>query len=417
MKILLFAGAGTSVELGVPAMVGMGEEFTSHAAQWGIEPALVQKLMGESPDIEHLIEALDAITSARASLEAMGEVGASLERADTVRAEVEWFVQHVAERVSATDAALMWGPVLRTASVVDITVVTTNYDRAIELAANAVRVDIDDGFTPFAQGEIAPWVGFQGGKSCVRLAKLHGSTDWYSEREHARPTKLRHPMPLFGRSSLRLTSGVELGSALVLPSREKLLTHDPYPRLSQVFLNAADACDLAVFVGSSLRDHHIRNAVEAIAQRVPVFLVNRSGNSHGLEGVKSVRQSASAFLISILPNALTETDPAAVLASAALTSADGRGVLIAVRQALDKDAPSDIRRRAIEQLDEMGLTLDPLSLRELLADEDPAVARYALGLISISPRRLDLVEYAATSSHASEPAFSEDLLLLRDMLA
>jgi hypothetical protein len=397
-------------------MFGMADEFLAHSKQWGVEPDLVQRLMGDSLDVEHLIEALDRICSARSSLELIGEVTEPLDRIDKIRAEVEWFVQHVAERVIASDARLMWGAVLRVASTIDLTLVTTNYDRAIELAANAEQVDIDDGFAPFAHGETASWVGFRPSENCPRLVKLHGSTDWYAAGEFATPTKLRHPMPLFGRASLRLTAGVELSTALVLPSREKLLTHSPYPRLSQVFLNAADRCDLAVFVGSSLRDHHIRGAAEAIAQRVPVFLVNPRGDTYGLQSVHAIKQRASSFLIATLPNALIGSDPGAALASAASRVNNDSGALVAVRQALDTNARADIRCEALEQLDEMSLTLDPFLLKQLLADRDATVARYALGLISLSPDCLDLIDHAAASSHASEPAFSEDLRLLRAMI-
>ena len=315
VKVLLITGAGTSIELGVPGMVGMGAEFLDHVKQWDIEPTLVQTLIGDSLDVEQLIEALDRICGSRTTLELVGPVSVSIDSADKIRAEVEWFVQHVAERVVAGDAHLMWISVLRAASSVDLTLVTTNYDRAIELAANTGKVPIDDGFGPFDPGEIASWAGFrQDGDGHPLLVKLHGSTDWYAAGQFGSLTKLRHPMPLFGRTSLRLVDGTQLNSALVLPSREKLLTRSPYPRLSQTFLNAADCCDLAIIVGSSLRDQHIRDAVGATASRVPLFVVNPSGDTYGLENIRVIKQCASTFLISTLPHALTAGDPAAALA-------------------------------------------------------------------------------------------------------
>lgn len=377
MKVLLFVGAGTSIELGVPGMVGMGKEFLDHAEQWKIEPALVQRLIGESLDVEHLIETLDLICTARPTLEAIGQAVMPLDRADKIRAEVEWFIQHAAERVVASDACLMWGPVLRTASSLDdLTLVTTNYDRAIELAANAGNVPIDDGFGPFGHEETASLAGFSRDGGCPRLVKLHGSTDWYAAGESGSPTKLRHPMPLFGRASLRLADGTELGSALVLPSREKLLTHSPYPRLSQTFLNAADCCDVAIVVGSSLRDQHIRGAAEATASRVPAFIVNPSGDTYGIGNVKAIKQCASTFLIATLPHALMTEDPAAALASIAIEANDNKGIFGAVRQALNAATAVEIRCRALEQLDEMGITLDPVLLRQLLRDHGTTVARY-----------------------------------------
>jgi hypothetical protein len=300
---------------------------------------------------------------------------------------------------------------------VDFKLVTTNYDRAIELAANAEKIPLDDGFGPFGQGETASWVGFSQDADGPTLVKLHGSTDWYAEAKSARPTKLRHPMPLFGRAALRLADGQELGSALVLPSREKLLTRSPYPRLSQTFLNSADRCDMAIFVGSSLRDHHVRDTAQTTALRVPVFVVNPTGESCGLEGTRPIKQYASTFLIATLPNALMASNPTLSLESVAAQSGDCRGVMVAVRQALDADAPAELRCRALEELDDMGATLDPFLLRQLLADCDARVARYCLGLISLSAARNTLIEAAADTTHANETAFREDLQLLRDIVS
>jgi len=416
MKVLLFAGAGTSMELGVPGMAGMAEEFLDHTRQWQVEPGLVHRIMGEQLDIEYLIEALDQICTARSSLEAIGQDTVLHERVDKIRAEVEWFVQHAAERVVTNDARLMWGSVLRAVSSLDLTLVTTNYDRAIELAANAGKVRIDDGFGPFGEGETALWVGFSQDGVRPPLVKLHGSTDWYAAGELANPTKLRHPMPLFGRAALRLAGGQELGSALVLPSREKLLTHDPYPRLSQTFLNAADRCDVAIFVGSSLRDHHIRGAAQTTARRVPVFVVNPAGETYGLERVWPIKQCASTFLIATLPNALVAPAPIEALKSVSPRTSDDGGLLLAVRGALDADASADLRCRALEKLDEIEATLDPFLLRKLVADRDSRVARYSLGLISLSAARDTLIAEAETTPHAQEPAFHTDLLLLRKMV-
>ena len=47
VKVLIFAGAGTSVELGVPGMVGLATEFREHSQQWSVEPDLVKQIMGK----------------------------------------------------------------------------------------------------------------------------------------------------------------------------------------------------------------------------------------------------------------------------------------------------------------------------------------------------------------------------------
>ena len=350
MKVLLFAGAGTSIELGVPGMTGLASDFVEHSRQWTVQPDLVKRLMGKVLDVEYLIEKIDRICDAREPLETIEEDVIDFERAYSIRAEVEWFVQHAAERVATSNAVAMWGSVLRAAKDVGITVVTTNYDRAIEMAANGESVSLDDGFSIFEQRETAPWRGFGSDKSQTTLVKLHGSTDWYSDYESGEPTKLRHPMPLFGRSALRLSDGKALSSAIVLPSREKLLTRPPYLRLSQAFLNAADACDLAVFVGSSLRDGHVRDAARSVAQRAPVFIVNPDGNNLGVEKSIAIAQHASLFLVSTLPNALQSTTPRDVLEQAGRSrGATSKSILAATIQLLDKRATREQRCGAVEE--------------------------------------------------------------------
>ena len=415
MKILLFAGAGRSVELGVPSMAGLATEFLAHTRQWAVEPDLVQKIMASDLDVEHLIEELDRICAAGSSLRSIGHDTGDLESAEKVRAEVEWFVQHAAERIAPRDAQLMWGSVLQATAAVEITFVTTNYDRAIELAANGEGIVLDDGFGPFADGETVQWAGFKHDERRPMLIKLHGSTDWFSDKNTAQPTKLRHPMPLFGRSVLQF-EGLKLDSALVLPSREKMLTGAPYPRLSQSFLNVADCCDLALFVGSSLRDNHIRDAARSVLGKAAVFIVNPDGDDCGVEGMGAIAQHASTFLVSTLPNALLASDPFAVLREASeADTVTTQGVLSAVRDLLDTGVEGSRRCHAVEELDERGATLAPLQIERLLAGADSTVARYALGLIPLSTSQEKLIEVAAHCPHTGDPTFREELDILRKL--
>ncbi len=417
MKILLFAGAGTSVELGVPSMTGLAKAFLVHSRQWGIEPDLVQRIMGNDLDVEHLIEELDRICVAGPSLKSIGQYTADLKGTEKVRAEVEWFVQHAAERLATEDAQIMWGSVLRATKIekVEIAFITTNYDRAIELAANREAILLDDGFAPFTQEETVQWTEFGLNEIRPMLVKLHGSTDWFADKETDLPKKLRHPIPLFGRSVLQI-EGQELGSGLVLPSREKMLTKPPFPRLSQAFLNAADRCDLALFVGSSLRDNHIKDAARSIVKKSSVFIVNPDGDDRGIDNATVISQHASTFLISTLPNALLTSDPLGALREASRTSsAETRGILSAVRDLLDTSVDTSRRCHAIEELDETGATLAPVLINQILNDADPTVARYGLGLIPSSTCQDELIEAATNSRHNNDPAFCEELEILHKL--
>lgn len=413
MNLLIFAGAGTSIELGVPAMGGMATEFIAHSQQWNVEPLLVEKLMGSILDIEHLIESLDKICDARQPLQILDDLTTSLDSVDTVRSEVEWFVQHAAERIAALDANLMWGSVLRAAGEHELTFVTTNYDRGIELAANAVGITLMDGFEPFGGGEVARWIGFSSSNTNTSIIKLHGSTDWYSEQNSGHPLKLRHPMPLFGRGTLRLSNGEELGSALILPSREKILSKPPYPRLTQAFLNAVDSCDAAVFVGSSLRDEHIKDAAASIAMTRPVYIVNPNGNSLEVPHAKSIAQPASEFLVSTLPASLAYSEPLNMIGQDSSNEKKNTTSMLELLQiATNSQEHTDRRCEAIERLDQQSVTLGEHLISKLLSDNDVTVSRYALGLVATSPDRDVLLDSAKMSLHLSDASFAEELTLL-----
>lgn len=417
MRLLVFAGAGTSVELGVPAMAGLATEFLQHARQWNVEPDLVARVMGGELDVEVLIERLDKVCSAKEPLGAVVDVGAEIARVDVIRAEVEWFVQHVCERIVPRDAHLMWGSLLKCASVHEIALVTTNYDRAIELAANAESRALDDGFGPFHVSERASWSGFKA-DGVDRLIKLHGSTDWFADQTSGQPSKLRHPMPLFGRGTLRLPQGDELGSALVLPSREKLLTRPPYPRLTQAFLNACDRCEMAVFAGASLRDFHVRDAALTIARDRPVFVVNRQGRTFDIQGAVGIAQPASDFLISTLPAALSAADPALALKNASHNSnRSSTGSFESLQIALDDHQSTTRRCEAIEALDRRGVSLSAHIVQQLLVGEDCTVARYALALVTTSHESAHLTGAARQCRHAGDSLFSEELGLLEKLIS
>jgi hypothetical protein len=419
VKFLIFAGAGTSVELGVPTMTGFATEFVNHVTQWHVEPKLVQQLMGDSTDIEKLIECFDQASAARTPLEILGEAPVALTRIDTARAELEWFVQHAAERIVPSDAELMWGSIVRATQGHFITFVTTNYDRAIELAAHAANVELDDGFQRFDHQEVAKWQGF-GHEGLPRLVKLHGSTDWYANATTYAPVKLRHPMPLFGRATLSLSKGELLGSALVLPSREKLLNRDPYPRLSQAFLNGADECEVAIFVGSSMRDPHVRRAATEIAATRPVFIVGLGGNIADVPNAQPIPLAASQFLISTLPAALAADDPILALnkvsTEANKSSSENSGIFDAVRTAVSTVAATRARCDAIEELDKRSIALGEDIVSKLLSDIDPTVARFALGLVPTSTNPAKLLSVATASQHVTNALFQEELDILRGMV-
>ena len=159
----------------------------------------------------------------------------------------------------------------------------------------------EGGFNEGGGTELAKWRGIRASNN-VHLLKLHGSTDWYLADDGS-VYKLRHAMPLYGALVLmeRGKNNPTLKSALVLPSQEKMTTQPPYPSLATEFRNSAEQADVAIFLGTSLRDQDMRDVCSLCANRVPTFVVSRGANygqGYLPPTATVLKQSASRFLIS-----------------------------------------------------------------------------------------------------------------------
>ncbi len=307
-------GAGASVELGVPAMRAMAVELHGHLANLKLSSAVLNRfdsmLSDSDYDIERFIEAVDGIVEGTEQQKLLGfpfdeELSTTVR---VMRQEAEWYIQHVCERLREIEARVLWGPVFRRCAGHKICFATTNYDRSVEIGARFNSATVDDGFEVVDGREVVGWKGVDT-TSALQLLKIHGSTDWYHGSDE-RVYKLRHPMPLYGNLAVVDTGNDELRmkSALVLPTREKRVNQPPYPDLVTRFRNAAQTSDVAVFLGTSLRDPDILDICRQCAERVPTYFVSKDGVPEGVgtgAKLKVVKQMASKFITSTLPEFLS----------------------------------------------------------------------------------------------------------------
>jgi hypothetical protein len=287
----------------------------------------------------------------------------------------------------------------------ELTLATTNYDRALEIAVAEIGAELHDGFHRFEATEYTAWVGFQD-NLFPRLLKLHGSTDWYHSHSGQKVWKLRHAMPLFGALTLRTGAdpSLELESAAVLPSREKKVNLAPYPDLMYEFQQAARQADLVLFVGTSLRDPDIRRVCETAASRVPTWFVSRRDSIESLvpDKVRHIRQSASYFVVSTLAHCLkasTQDEAARVLDQAPACT---DSVLTPVVLMADESNKPEERCGAIEKLASVRIGLLHDDIEPLFRDPNMEIRVYALGLVQDSPDRDSLLLTARTIA-AEEP--------------
>ena len=423
---MLFTGAGASVELGVPAMRTMAEEFVRHLQDQDFPSeslGILQKSLEDAHyDMEHIIEELDDLEKGKRTGTRWGidTTIPAYEQAKTLRQEAEWLIGHLCERVDVQAAMHMWGESLFEGAKSQLTIATTNYDRAIEMAAAQINVRLNDGFNNFDGAEYAKWKGIQNSRSeGVEILKLHGSTDWYHSPNSDAIYKLRHPMPLFGllRIVIEGGPGVELRSAAVLPSREKKVNELPYPDLSALFRLRANEASSIVFVGTSMRDPEIRSLCAQQSLQKPVYVVSRSGNSDVIpESARVIQQSASKFLVSTLPRYFRQNNPDYLDSECGNSIVGSKGVLQAMLNAFNSNAETSKRCDAIESLAKSRIALSRRNLEKLLRSKDPDVNKFALGLFSDSPDRKELLEIAQALVSERNTDFASEVELLEKQL-
>jgi hypothetical protein len=403
------------------------EHLSTSGAARSILDGLRERLAEDGYDIEGLIDDLDAICAGDRAQQALG-VGS--QNADLVtaaaeaRSETEWFVQAACERLQPDDAEFTWGPLLGCSASTPLTIATTNYDRAIEIAASRLGIPYEDGFAPFDGREWCEWVGING-DSTLQLLKIHGSTDWYRVVDTQAVVKLRHPMPLFGGVTLQLgdESLGSLGSALVLPSREKLKNLPPFPDLSHELFAAGKAATGAIFVGTSLRDPDLRSLCASLASRgVPTAVVGRTAASEPDGGVPvgayPIRQTSGTFLMSTLPTLLRsgQISSEGLAELSATAEPHQSGAMLGALRLLGSSSPSE-RSGAIESLWQLRADLPARVIQPLLGTGQGQVAVDALGLIPLS-REAGSLAAAATelAETTADAAFREEIQLLNSVV-
>ena len=229
-------------------------------------------------------------------------------------------------------------------------------------------------------------------------------------------------MPLYGDLSISSvnTNIPKMTSAIVLPTREKKTNQPPYPDINTNFRNAARDAEIAVFIGTSLRDPDIKDIFRKCADKIPTYLVgiNQSqsilpSNSHA----KIISQTASEFLISTLPKFLNNGDQKYLDEISEIENNDKRAVLPWIVTAGDNQQALEAICDSIEKLADNNISIDLPFFQSLLKHDDSTIRCYALALV---PNSVDCEEMLNTAEDLAsiEPdgIFANELSRLKEIM-
>lgn len=224
-----------------------------------IEDSELQKDFGFDRDLQLQVRGLGAHMAAIAEAARMpgnGEVFRDLE---------DQILRRICELLSSPGSVDYLKPLIELAQkqIGGLDVITLNYDKTVELAAERFGARLDLGLDRWEPG--SPLV-FESSDGTVNLIKPHGSIDWVRITSSGQKPLSGHPLRQHEyRAATKPSPGRDRGTTdkplIVIGDREKLDTDGPTLQLMRAFEDALNKAGHLVVVGYSFGDRHVDNVI------------------------------------------------------------------------------------------------------------------------------------------------------------
>ena len=282
-RIGFLLGAGASYPFGIPMMRELYTGFAEYIAAKRPHCATMMEKISTGTDstldLEALISQLDKIRAVRDGLGVLErnteqDLLEDLKIADELRGYLDAYLIEVCEQFSRSEVANKLTKFVAFCDSHDANIFSTNYDRLIETASDAISVSCIDGFEQNSNRPESAWLGELKRSKGVKLIKLHGSVNWYREELTSKIFRLEKGYSLPSHE-YRLTHGDRaLRPLMIIPTLEKVVLQNPYATLLTEFSDALRETQVLIVIGNSMRDEHIRNTIGTRSDGLEIILVN-----------------------------------------------------------------------------------------------------------------------------------------------
>lgn len=288
-KVSFLLGAGASYPFGIPMMQELYTGFAGYiAAKRPHCSAMMERIAvgtDAALDLEGLISQLDKIRAVREGLGVLKrstekDLLEELEIADELRGYLDAYLIEVCEQFSRPKVADKLSRLVEFCDSRSAYVFSTNYDRLIETASDAVSVSCIDGFEQNSNRPESAWLGELQQGNGVRLLKLHGSVNWYREELTGKIFRLEKGYSLPSHEYSLTHGNRALRPLMIIPTLEKVVLQNPYATLLTEFSDALRETEILIVIGSSMRDEHIRNTIGTRSDGLEIILVNPRPENH-----------------------------------------------------------------------------------------------------------------------------------------
>lgn len=279
--LAIVVGSGASCALGLPGM-GQLAKHLLEAIPRRIASQSLPCLQEWAPIAEQLradIGLEEAFTAVDLS-DLLSDLIAT-EIAERILADETGAIAGILSSTEDSSFGKLFAHILQTAPAVDV--ITTNYDRLLEVHAARSNLRVDSMFYGYTVGRFDPaqskqdmlYTENQAGrrqtlavrtKPHIRLSKPHGSLDWYT----------------FNGQHFRSDIAVPGARRIVAPGGNKYrLGYDiPFDEQRQRANAAIDTATALLFVGYGFNDDHLQTHIRERMREVPTVVVSRTITSN-----------------------------------------------------------------------------------------------------------------------------------------
>lgn len=282
--LVIIVGSGASSAMGLPGMAALAKHLRT-----SIPDEIASQSLKCLPQWTTISESLEKGAGLE---EALANGVASDDLAELIAAQIAVCisgqeVRAITEILSESEVpafSRLFQHILRTTNHVDV--ITTNYDRLLEVQAARVGIAVDSMFHGHTVGRFDPE---QSGKAMqrpdnqpgkrrattvrtvphVRLSKPHGSLDWFTYNDE----HFRSDLPILGARRIVAPGGNKYRQGYDVPfdqQRERANT-------------AIDSAAALLFVGYGFNDDHLQTHVREQIRRVPSLILSRTFTENARE--------------------------------------------------------------------------------------------------------------------------------------
>lgn len=286
--LVIVVGSGASCALGLPGMNQLAKHL-SEAIPKRIASQSLTCLQEWAPIDRQLRDGIgleEAFTTQTIS-ESLSEL-ISTEIAERILIDETSAIANILHSTEESSFGKLFAHILQTASHIDV--VTTNYDRLLEVHAARSNLRVDSMFYGHTVGRFDPTqsrqemfyaansTGRRQGvvvrtKPHIRLSKPHGSLDWFTfNGQH-----FRSDIPIPGSRRIVAPGG----------NKYRLGYDIPFDEQRQRANSAIDAAAALLFIGYGFNDDHLQTHIRERIREVPAVVVSRTITSNAREFLAS----------------------------------------------------------------------------------------------------------------------------------